>query len=75
MNKDLSRPPHWDVTNVYSSLDSAEFKADFELMNTSTDALFAFLDEYQIKKQATSPIETTPKKLAQISGSSCKRNQ
>jgi len=45
MTQDLNHLPHWDVTNVYPSLDSAEFKADFALMRTSTDALFAYLDE------------------------------
>ena len=66
MTQDLNHPPHWDVTNIYPSLDSAEFKADFELMNTTTDALFAYLDEYKIEKRATGPTETNPQKLAQI---------
>ncbi len=66
MTQDPTRPPHWDVSNIYPSLDSAEFKADFDRMNTSIDALFVYLDEHKIEKSAAGPTETDPHKLAQL---------
>jgi len=66
MTQPTTRPPHWDVSNVYPRLDSAEFKSDFDLMNTSVDALFAFLDEYQIEYDTAGPTEKDPQNLAEI---------
>ena len=60
------RPPRWDVTNIYPDLNSAEYQADFELMNTKTDALFAYLDQHKIEKRITDPTETNPQILAQM---------
>ncbi len=64
MTQAASHTPRWDVSNVYPSLDSAEFKADFDLMNTSVDALFAYLNEHKISKNAAEPTESDPSKLA-----------
>jgi pepF/M3 family oligoendopeptidase len=66
MTQDPNRPPRWDVTNVYPGLNSAEFDADFELMNNKTDELFAFLDEHKIEKRPTDPADINPQQLAQI---------
>jgi pepF/M3 family oligoendopeptidase len=66
MIQDPSLPPRWDVTNIYPSLTSDEFEADIELINTKTDALFAYLDEHQIEKRPTRPDETDPQEMAQI---------
>lgn len=64
MTQAASHTPRWDVSNVYPSLDSAEFKADFDLMNTSVDALFAYLNEHKISKNAAEPTKSDPSKLA-----------
>jgi pepF/M3 family oligoendopeptidase len=66
MTTDLNQPPHWDVSNIYPSLDSPEYQADFDLMNASIDALFTYLDENQIRKNTTESVETDPQKVAAI---------
>ena len=66
MTEPTTRPPHWDVSNIYPSLDSAEFKSDFELMNTSVDALFTYLDEQKIEYDTAGPAEKDPQNLAEI---------
>ena len=58
MPQDPNHPPRWDVSNVYPSLDSTEFKADFDLMKTSVDSLFEYLEDHQITKNATGPVQT-----------------
>jgi pepF/M3 family oligoendopeptidase len=64
MTKNANQPPQWDVSNIYPSLDSAEYQADFDLMNTSIDELFAYLDENQISKNAAGPSDKGPQELA-----------
>jgi pepF/M3 family oligoendopeptidase len=64
MTPDLNCPPHWDVSNVYPSLDSAEYQADFDLMNALIDDLFAYLNENQISKNAADPADADSQKLA-----------
>jgi len=66
MTTDPNRSPHWDVSNIYPSLDSAEYQADFERMNMVTDALSVFLDENQISKNSADLAETDPQKLSAI---------
>ena len=66
MTQPATRPPHWDVSNIYPSLDSAEFKSDFELMNTSVDALFTYLDEQKIEYDTAGSAEKDPQNLAEI---------
>jgi pepF/M3 family oligoendopeptidase len=48
----LGSLPHWDLTNVYPSLESDELKRDIAQMKTDLDALDAFLDEHGIRKGA-----------------------
>ena len=73
MTQDPNLPPRWDVTNVYPGLNSADYQADFELVNTKTDALFVYLDEHKIEKRTTSPDETNPQELAQQLSGACRQ--
>ncbi len=64
MTQDSTLTPRWDVSNIYPSLDSAEFKADFDLLNKSVDTLIAYLNAHQIEKSTISPVEKDSQKLA-----------
>lgn len=66
MKQDTNLPPRWDVSSIYPSLDSVEFEADFDLMNTSIDGLFAYLDEHRIERQAVDSSNKDPQILAEI---------
>ncbi|HSF81710.1 MAG TPA: M3 family oligoendopeptidase [Anaerolineales bacterium] len=41
----IQTPPHWDLTNVYPALNSAEFSADFEALKLQLAALDQFVTE------------------------------
>ncbi len=58
--------PRWDVSNVYPALDSAEFKADFELLDRSLDELNRYLDENHIQKGENGQETRTPRELGQL---------
>ena len=66
MTHDPNRPPHWDVSNIYPSLDSPEYQADFAQMNNSLDQLFVYLDENQIQKSPQGATEHDSQKIAAI---------
>ena len=66
MTTNLTRPPHWDVSNIYPALDSPEYQADFEYLKTSLDALAAYLEEHQIQKSDAGPAQQTPQEVAEI---------
>ena len=59
-------PPRWDVSNIYPNLSSAEFKADFEHLNTLLDNLFNDFDENHIPSGDDDPTEKNPKELAEL---------
>ncbi len=44
--------PHWDLSNVYPSLESDELKRDIALTQSGLEALKAFLDQHHIGKAA-----------------------
>jgi pepF/M3 family oligoendopeptidase len=66
MTQNSNHPPRWDVSNIYPSLDSPEFQADFDLINQSLDRLSTYLDENHIEKQFDGPPVRDPAKLAAI---------
>jgi len=68
MNQESNQLPHWDVSNIYPNLSSPEYQADFDLMNTSLDALYDYLDEHKIQKQPNGLVMADPEKVATILG-------
>jgi pepF/M3 family oligoendopeptidase len=62
--KNNNRPPHWDVSNVYPSLNSPEFQADTDLLENSLETLNAYLDENHIQPSSEGPAENDPAVLA-----------
>lgn len=60
--------PRWDLTNVYPSLDSKQFKTAIKTFKKQLDELDAFF-----KKAAKADSKTDPKKLGKILGESVER--
>lgn len=60
--------PRWDLTNVYPSLDSKQFKTAIKTFKRQLDELDAFF-----KKAAKADSKTDPKKLGKILGESVER--
>ncbi|MEJ2207970.1 MAG: M3 family oligoendopeptidase [Anaerolineae bacterium] len=56
--------PHWDLSNVYPGLDSAEFKADVGRLTAMLDGLDEYLAEQQIAQGGPCPAEAAA--LAEI---------
>ncbi len=49
-------PPHWDLSNVYPALDSAEFKAALATLSTQLDELETFFGEKIVTSNAETPV-------------------
>lgn len=60
--------PRWDMTNVYPSLESKQFKNAVKKYKTSLDELEAFF-----KKAAKADSKTNPKRLGKLLGESVDR--
>lgn len=60
--------PRWDMTNVYPSLDSKQFKNAVKSFKSMLDDMEAFL-----KKASKADAKTDPKKLGKILGESVER--
>lgn len=60
----MSTPPHWDLTNIYPSLESKEFKSAFSKLKKKIQELEAYFDKTVAKANA----KTEPKKLGKIVG-------
>lgn len=60
--------PRWDLTNIYPSLDSKQFKTAIKTFKRQLDELDAFF-----KKAAKADSKTDPKKLGKILGESVER--
>jgi oligoendopeptidase F len=54
---DIGKLPHWDLTNVYPSLDSQAFKDDFENLRQRIKKLEQLLDENQISQGGDIPSD------------------
>jgi pepF/M3 family oligoendopeptidase len=53
-----SKPPRWDLSNVYPGLDSAELAKDFEWVRSATEALRQHYQEALVPVDASSPPES-----------------
>jgi pepF/M3 family oligoendopeptidase len=60
--------PHWDLTNVYPSLDSKEFKSAVKKYKSMLDEMETFF-----KKASKADSKTDPKKLGKLLGESVDR--
>jgi pepF/M3 family oligoendopeptidase len=56
--------PRWDLTNVYPSLDSKEFKAAVVELKSQLDELDKYLEEHRVEKTDSGSSEKDPAKLA-----------
>lgn len=61
-------PSRWDLTNVYPSLDSKQYKSDVKKYKSMLDDMEAFL-----KKAAKANAKTEPKKLGKLLGEAVDR--
>jgi len=59
MAKNTGQLPHWDLTNVYRSLESEDFEADFELLKSLLDELEGMIEKHHIGR-----LERPPDDLA-----------
>ena len=60
----MSTPPHWDLTNIYPSLESKEFKSAFKNLKKKIAELETYFDKTVTKVTA----KTEPKKLGKVVG-------
>jgi pepF/M3 family oligoendopeptidase len=60
----MSTPPHWDLTNIYPSLESKEFKAALSRLKKKLKDLGEYFDKTVAKANAKTP----PKRLGKIAG-------
>jgi pepF/M3 family oligoendopeptidase len=65
----MSTPPRWDMTNVYPSLESKQYKAAFKKYTGLLDELETFF----AKKVSKADAKTDPKKLGKLLGESVDR--
>lgn len=65
----MSTPPHWDVSNIYPSLESKEFKKAFKDYKGQVASLEKFLD----KKLTRAGRKTPTKELARLTGEAVDR--
>ena len=49
--------PVWDMTTVFPSMDSAEFKQGFEAVTSGIDALATLFDSHSVAKRATPEVD------------------
>ena len=66
--------PRWDLSNVYPSLDSQEFKSGMEDLKSQVEALGEFLDTNQIAKSTAAQSEKEAGKLAAVVGELLERS-
>jgi len=64
-NKDQTLP-HWDLTNVYPSLDSDEFRNALKETQAMAAELDDFLQENNISRSHTLPADADPAELGQL---------
>ena len=62
--------PHWDLSNVYSGLETDDFKTDFSKVKKQFDALEAFIKEKGVQKLEQHPedINVTSDTLGKLIG-------
>ncbi|MBI5933200.1 MAG: M3 family oligoendopeptidase [Chloroflexi bacterium] len=65
----MSTPSRWDMTNVYPSLESKQFKSALKKLSAMLDELETFL----AKKVSKANAKTDPKKLGKLLGESVDR--
>jgi len=53
--QDLGKLPHWDLSNVYPSLESSSFTSDMTKLEEDIAALKAFMDEHDIRRDGAVP--------------------
>ncbi|MBT3714630.1 MAG: M3 family oligoendopeptidase [Anaerolineae bacterium] len=54
-------PPHWDLSNIYPSLDSAKFKAALKKLSAQIDETESFFNEKISKNNAETPVSELAK--------------
>ncbi len=64
--KNLGNVPRWDLTNVYPSLESKEYKAAFQDLLNQLDEIEAYVRQERIEKSAAGPAQTELDDLARV---------
>ncbi|MCL4257549.1 MAG: M3 family oligoendopeptidase [Anaerolineales bacterium] len=62
----LGNVPRWDLSNVYSGLESADFKAGIADLQSKLDAIEAYLGEHKIRKNPGGPLQTSTDEQANV---------
>jgi pepF/M3 family oligoendopeptidase len=65
MKATLNNLPHWDLSNVYSSLGSGDFSQAIKEVKFLNDELEKFLDLHNISRSNTLSLNDNPSKLAE----------
>ena len=66
MSTKASTPPRWDLSNLYPSLDSEEFKADFEVIQGQIDDLDSYLSETSSTLKTDTGLDIIPSSVATL---------
>lgn len=62
----LGNVPRWDLSNVYSGLESADFKAGIADLQSQLDAIEGYLGEHKIRKNPGGPLQTSTDEQANV---------
>ena len=65
-DRDINRPPHWDVSSVYPGLESQEFLSESKLLESGLQNLEYYIEENHIQKSTqvtTENVEVISKHL------------
>ncbi|MBX3046771.1 MAG: M3 family oligoendopeptidase [Anaerolineales bacterium] len=62
----LGNVPRWDLSNVYSGLESDDFKAGIADLQSQLDAIEAYLGEHKIRKNPGGPLQTSTDEQANV---------
>ncbi len=63
-NHDLGTLPRWDLSNVYPSLDSDQFRKAMSDLTRQVDELDAYLDEHHVSRGTSNKSRTTDQAAA-----------
>lgn len=63
---DLGQVPRWDLSNVYPSLESEEFKSAVAEVKQQLEAIDAYHEAHGIRKSEDGPLQKNPDDLSEV---------
>jgi oligoendopeptidase F len=70
----LGNVPRWDLTNVYPGLDSDQFDAAVQDLQSQVSELDAFMEHHNIQKNENGPVQTDIEDLADVMTEALNKN-